>query len=103
MAEIPKRDWKEIVDKSNGKSLFAPDSLIEKIKAYDAKRKAFAKRINEVAKDEVETNVMFQNLILDIRKHYADADPEIWSADVGFNSDALREGQFIINIDKTQK
>ena len=103
MADVPKRDWNEIVAASGGKSVFAPDSLIGRIKEWKDKRSEFTKRVNEIAKDEVEMKVMFEQLILDIRKHFAEAREDIWTADVGIEMNALKEGQFIINISEGQK
>jgi hypothetical protein len=104
MTQVAKRDWKKIVEESNGTSVFTPDSLKGRVEEWAAKRTEFNKKINEVAELEVNLSVFFQNLILDIRKHYAQAGMnEIWSKDVGVDMNALADGEFIFNITEGRK
>lgn len=104
MSQVPPvaRDWKKLVEESNGKYVFAPDALLEASKAWNDKRKEFALLINSIAKHEVEMKNMLENLAYKIREHFSAARPEIWSGEVGFNLEALREGQFVIEITKEQ-
>ena len=101
MSELPKRDWKKIVEESNGRSVFVPEKFLEQVKAWSEKRNEFTKRVNEISRGEIEISVMFQTLVLEIRKYFADNGREdIWTADVGIETNALKDGQFIININE---
>ncbi len=101
---VAKRDWKQIIEDSNGTLTLAPEKLQPAIKEWAEKRAAFSKRVNEISKMEAEVSVTFQNLIYSIRKHFADAGrDDVWSADVGIEANALKEGVLIVNIVQPQK
>ena len=97
-----KRNWKEIVDKSNGTSMFLPEKFLETAKAWQERRVAFEKKVADLAAEESSIANVFQNLIFSIRTHYAEnGRPEIWTSDVGFNSEALKDGEYIFDIVQT--
>lgn len=99
MTDTTKRDWKDIVKKSEGSMFFAPEKFLEKIKEWHTRRSEFNKRINEIAKGEVEISVMLQNIMLDLRTYLSEnGQNEIWSKDLGFESTALKDGEFILSI-----
>ena len=101
---IPKRDWKTIVEGSKGAMFFAPTALEGKLKEWQEKRSAFSKEANRLAKIEAEIGVMFTQIIHDLRAHFSDNGiPEVWTMDIGFNTEALKEGQFILNITKGER
>lgn len=106
MADSPekvKRDWKEIVAKSDGTMVFCPEKFDEEIKAWLDKQEVFKKEVNRIAKLEIETNVALQNVILKIREHLQDIGrDDIWTCDVGFQGEALKEGLKIITIERTK-
>lgn len=104
MTDVPKRDWDKIVKESNGQAVFVPDALIEKTKAWSAKRDAFNKLINDIAKDENALKVEFTNLMYAVQAYFAEnGKPEIWSMDIGFDTNALKEGVFILNLSEARK
>lgn len=94
-----KRSWEEIVKASNGQLMFIPESLLETVKKWQENKKAFEDSLNAVGKQELEVSNMFQNLMFAVRK-YAESTgyPDIWTKDIGFEGNALKEGKFIINI-----
>lgn len=106
--ELPKfthaRDWNKIVSESNGTMFFAPSEFIDRLKAWQEKRLAFNKRVEEVSKLENEISVLFGQLVFDMR---ADLEKKgiagVWTADFGFNTEALKEGKFIVNLTPNSK
>lgn len=103
MTEI-KRDWDKVVKESNGALVHVPEALLEKSKKWSEKRDDFNKFINEVAKKENDLKVTFTNLMYEIQSYYAEnGHPDIWSMDIGFETNALKEGIFILNIQEPRK
>ena len=99
-----KRDWKKIVEDHNGTMFFIPSNLLEAAKDWQAKRTEFQKEVNRVAETEAGIGMMFQTLIHDIRKFYSKNGIEnIWTCDIGFNTEALKDGEFILNITKGER
>lgn len=99
MTEVPQRDWKKIVEDSNGSLIFAPEKFIPKIKEWEEKRIQLNKLANEAAKHELATRMVLENTVSEIRAYLAENGyPDIWLADVGFEAQAIKEGQFIINV-----
>jgi sugar-specific transcriptional regulator TrmB len=97
--EQVKRDWKEIVENNKDSLLFCPDSLLEETKEWLAKREELERELNRIAKIEVETKVKLENLVLKIRQHLDDTGfKNVWTGEVGFQSEALKEGVHIISI-----
>lgn len=104
MNEVVKIDWKKRVEESGGQSSFVPEALKADVEKWHESRMAFQKKVNDLAKEEVNLNVMFQNLILKIREYFAEnGHNDIWTADVGFDTNALRDGEFVINITENNK
>lgn len=101
----PGRDWKNIVDSSKGTMFFVPGAVLEKTKAWQNRRLAFTKQANSLAKEEAEIGMMFQDIIHSLRKHFEDvgAPENVWMCDIGFNTEALKEGQFIINVARAER
>lgn len=100
--ETAPRSWEEIVGSSKDLA-FIPEALIGQVKEWDAKRTEFTKEINRISRLEVEYKVMFENLILALRNYFAGTREDIWSADVGINAEALRDGKFVATISRGQK
>lgn len=102
---MEKRNWKELVEKSkklnnpNQELTFVPEKLLEVVKPWQEKRVAFQKEVERLAKTENEISNMFNNMIFTIRKFYEDAGMEdIWTKDIDFQEEALKDGEFIIVI-----
>ncbi len=100
MTEVKQKpDWKKIVKDSNGTREFLPEAFVEEAKAIEADKTEFRKGLQEVAKNEIELNVRTQNLFLKIRDHFAKEGVEgIWTKDLGFEGEAMKEGEFIVNL-----
>lgn len=101
----PQRDWDEIVKSSNGSLFHLPKEFVDRAKEWQAKRLEFNKKVEEVSRMENEINVVFGQLVFDIRKFFAEnGGPETpWTSDFGFNTNALKEGKFIVEFMSNQK
>lgn len=100
----PARDWKKIVEDHKDSMFFVPSALTDKAKEWQNKRLGFQKEVNRVAEIENEIGLMFTQLIYEIRKYYAENGIEnIWTMDIGFNTEALKDGQFVLNITKGER
>lgn len=95
---MEKRDWKKIVNESEGQMYFVPEKFMEKVKEYSEKRKVFNDQLEAAAKNEIELGVLMNEIIFGIRKHLESAGQKIWQKDVNFNATALQDGEFIVNI-----
>jgi len=101
MAEIPKRDWKKLVEESNGRSLFCPDKLIDQTKVWLEKRAELNREVDRISKIEIETKMLLENLVFEVRKYLEETGGEqVWTSEVGFDSEALKENIYIISVDK---
>lgn len=98
------RDWKKIVDESGGLRKFVPSELLPAIKEWQEKRLAFNKAVNEIAKKEQDISLLFTTLIHDVRLAYEKAGIEdVWSMDIGIETEALKDGEYVINLTPNQK
>lgn len=94
-----KYDWKKYLEAHPGQAFLLPDQFLKVAQKNEKTRVDFNERLNDVAKQEVELSVATQNLFLEIRNHlYNNGVKDIFSKEVGFDQNALREGVFIINI-----
>ena len=94
-----KRSWEDIVKNSNGTAMFVPEVLLGSVKQWQEKKKAFEDSLNAMGKQELEVSNLFQNLMMEIRKYAETAGHEdIWTMDIGFNGNAMKDGKYIINI-----
>lgn len=99
MAEIPKKDWKEIVAASGGKSFFVPEKYLPAVQKWQELRAELKKLTALAAEKEVHTSVAMNDMFLELRKYAVETGVEdVWTADIGFDTEALREGVYIINI-----
>jgi len=99
--QIPKTkdDWKKAVDSSGGGAMFMPDDLLPVAESVEKQRNAFNDLIKKVAEKEISLNVATQNMFFEFRKKMAENGmDDIWTKEVGFNKDALKQGIFIVNI-----
>lgn len=94
-----KRSWEEIVKNSNGTALFVPEVLLGTVKQWQEKKKEFEDSLKIMAKQELVVSNLFQNLMFEIRKYAETAGhDDIWTKDIGFDGNAMKDGKFIINI-----
>lgn len=99
MSEIPKKDWNEVVKNSGGRSFFVPDALQAQVKEWQEARKKLRELTEVAAEQEVKTSVAMQNMFLELRKYAIETGIEgVWTADIGFDTQALEDGVFVVNV-----
>lgn len=85
------------------KSIMLPEKFRERADAITQRRRAYNALLNELAKIEIGMNVEMNDMFLKIREHFAaNGYPENWVDDMGFDSDALAVGIYVVNINKKQ-
>lgn len=95
------RDWKQIVKESNGRLVFCPDNLLEGAKKWSNKRSLLGQEVNKISKLEIETKIALDEVVYKIRKYFEEAgQDDAWTGEVGFETNALKEGLFVLSIDK---
>lgn len=93
------RDWNKLVKESNGQLQFLPDALKEQATQWYKNRTEFFTKANEIAKLEATLNVEFNQLVQAIRLEMEKRGmADIWTLDLGFNLEALQEGQYIVQF-----
>ena len=94
-----KRDWKKIVNESNGTRIFLPDQFTEKAKEFKEKREDLFEYLKAAAEKEITMNMLSQNTLFELRQYLAkNGFEDIWSKEMGWDTEALNEGFFVINI-----
>ncbi len=102
--ETPKRDWEKLVEEQKGELFFVPEELVVAAKEWQDKRLVFSKEANRLAEMENDIGLDFTKLIYNLRKYFAANGIEnVWTSDIGFNTDALKDGKFVINIVRAQR
>ena len=102
MAE--KRNWKEIVEKSNGTSCFLPDKFRGEMNEIEKNRKELNVFLNEAAERKISLKVKTENLFLAVRKYLAaNGISTVWSKDLGLDVNALADGEYVINFGDTHR
>ena len=92
-------DWNQRVADSKGQQMFVPEKCLEQVKEWYAKRDELKKFVDIASRTEIETNMALNTAIYEIRKYLsANGRADVWSADIGFDVDALKEGKYIITI-----
>ncbi len=94
-----KRDWEKIVEDNKDAMFHLPEALQEEAAAGRAlfKRRTTAWKENEIS-------MVFNERMFKIRKDLEEKGREdIWTHDIGFNTAALDDGKFIINIDQKNR
>lgn len=93
------RDWKKIVE-ANPDLVFIPEELMAEAKAWNKQRNDLDDHFKKVvAKMQTETLQSLNEVMFKLRKYYEKAGiTDIWAKDVGFQTEALKEGVYIIEI-----
>lgn len=92
-------DWNQRVSESNGTQVFVSEGCLPTTKMWFEKRNELNKFIDVAARTEIETNMALNEAIYEIRKYLSvNGRENIWTADIGFDVDALKEGKFIVTI-----
>ncbi len=101
---VVQRDWKKVVEESKGQSIFVPDRFLDAVKKWNDARLELNQVINSLAARENDVSHIFRNTMYDMQKYFAEnGKPDIWTKDIGFDTNALAEGVFILNIVEGQK
>lgn len=98
-----KKSWKDIVAGSNGQLMFVPESLVPKYKKLREMRLEFDKKLEEIAKNEIEYGTMNNDVMFEFRKFAEEAGIKIWQKEVNLEASALRDGEYIIVITDPMK
>ena len=94
-----KRDWNEIVSKSDGNLLFLPDGFKQAAQEWLDLRTEYNNLVKKMAEKELTLNAALNGLFLEVRRYLAkNGHEDVWIKDVGFESEALKDGKFIVNI-----
>ena len=94
-----KIDWNKIVSESNGKNIFLPDIFKKQTKEWLELREEYNKYVSVMAKKEITLNMALNNLLFDLRKYLEkNGREDIYLKDLGFDTNALLEEKFIVNI-----
>jgi len=98
--KTPAQKWAEIVERSNGRLVFFPETMQAKLKEWNEKFEAFNATLNAVAKEEIKGQVLVNNLFEDLREFLeANGRPDIYRKEMSLNEDARKDGFFITTID----
>lgn len=94
------RDWENIVETHKETMHFLPEALLEEAKAWESNRSSFEKEATELARKNASLDLQLRQLMQKIREYFAEngIDDEVWVKDIGFNTEALKEGKYILNI-----
>lgn len=99
-----KIDWKKVVTDNSATMLFLPDGFKKAQDELDASRKKFNEEAVKMAEKEIRMNVANNDFFLELRIYLAkNGYPDIWVKQIGFNSEAIKEGVYIVNILENQR
>lgn len=91
--------WQERVEKSNGKTFFIPESLLEEYQQAEEIRQYLESEQRRLAETAAEFQNKMDNFWFKLKKHLKDnGQPDIYTLDMGQDVDAREEGIGIINI-----
>lgn len=94
-----KIDWKKAVSESNGTRLFLPEKFTKQVEEVENRRVMYNGEVQRMAKKEILMNFETQKVFIELREHLEkNGYPDIWVKDIGFDTEALKEGIFVINI-----
>lgn len=92
------RDWKKIVE-ANAELNFVPEEFIGRAKEWNDLRNNLRAYVDAAAKMELTTLHALNTMMFSIREYYEKAGiKDIWKKDMGFQTEALKEGIFILEI-----
>lgn len=96
-----KRNWDEIVTKSDGNMIFIPDEFASDMEKWEKGYTDFNAQALAMAEKEIAQTVLLNNIMFQLRKHLAkNGQKEIWKKDIRINLDALNEGRYIVEVTK---
>jgi len=99
-----KRDWKDIIEKSNGTMMMMPDLFIQDMKDIENDRKELNEYLIGAAEREIKLNVRTQNMFLSLREYLVkNGLKNVWAKDIGLNVAALEDGKFVVNFSDVKR
>jgi len=99
-----KQEWLDLIDKSEGQMVLLPESLNEKAETFRKIREEFLMMVRKMAKMEIEQSVLVNEIVYEMRKDLeAKGHADVWTKDIGFNTDALESGGFVMNVNEPQR
>lgn len=94
-----KIDWKKVVSESGGRTLFLPEGFKTQAKEIEDERASYNEEATKMAKKEILMKVNTQVFFAELRKYFEKQGmKDIWIKDMGFNTAALQDGEFVIDI-----
>lgn len=100
MKQTEQRNWTKLVMESNGKRVFLPEKFLKDAEKWNKKRENFEEETVKMAEKEIHMHHQLNSLFVGIREYLAENGyHNIWLKDLGFDSEALKDGQFVVNID----
>lgn len=102
--KLKAHDWNKIVSESEGRLLFLPDKFRKDAEEWMKVRAQYNEQVLIMAKKELTLNMLLNDLFFEIRKYLeGEGHPDVWLKDVGFESNALDEGKFIVTATSAPK
>jgi len=98
-----KRNWAELVSKANGTAVFLPEKFLDRAKEMRRLQAEFKALISQVAEKEIKFRNFVDALMLDVRVDLAAAGNPTWTKDLGFDDDAMKDNEFILNLRENQR
>lgn len=104
MPELEKRDWPKLCAGSNGQMMLVPGKFTKSFQEIEKARKEFNEFLNTVAEKEIKLNFRTQEVFFALRAYLAEnGHKDIWSKDLGLNTDALVDDAFVVNINEQRR
>ena len=97
------KKWAEYVEKSEGNSILLPDLFKEQATQIEKLRAEFNEVVKALSKKEITLAKLQQDMFFDLRSYLEEqGDKAIWQKDVGFETGALNEGVYVVNVSLPQ-
>lgn len=99
MPKLEKRNWTKIVSESEGRLIFLPEGFKKAAKEWFDLRSDYNDQVKTMAKKELTLNIALQNLFFELRNYLEkNGHSDIYLKDVGFESGALEDGEFVVSL-----
>ncbi len=102
MTANEKRDWKQIVADSKGTRALVPGKFAQACDKLAKDRVVLDELLAKAAKADIKLQVFMNNLMLEIRDQLEKDGVDTWTKSIGFDTDAMKEGVFIVNIQENR-
>lgn len=99
-----KREWLKLCEESNGTMFIVPEALKARCEEFKKNRDEFQAVLESMAKQEIEQSVLVNEIVYQFRLWLEkNGHAKNWQKDVGFNTDALEEGVFVLNVSEPSR